>query len=128
MSPTCLLTTPHTEAGRKRRAMVGRYWLEFRYLLLVQVLEERGWWFGTLTITTFFPLLLVFGLGRVGGEQTPERLAYVITGSTVISLTTIGVTMLAQTLGSAKERGDFLYYASLPISKASLLLALMASK
>jgi ABC-2 type transport system permease protein len=36
--------------------------------------------------------------------------------------------MLAQTLGEAKDRGVFLYYASLPISKANLLVAMMASK
>jgi hypothetical protein len=42
-------------------------------------------------------VLLVFGLGYVGGERTREGLAYVVTGSVVISLTTMGVTMLAQT-------------------------------
>ena len=107
---------------------LARPWLEFRSLFLVQVLEERGWWFGTLVFTSVFPLFLVFGLGRIGSAQAPQTLAYVITGSTVVSLTTSGVTMLAQTLGTIKERGDFLYYASLPIAKSSLLLALLASK
>ncbi len=109
-------------------ALLGRYWLEFRYLFLVQILEQRGWLVGTILFTSIFPLMLVFGLGRIGIGQTAETLAYVITGSTVVSLTTVGITMLAQDLGNAKERGDFLYYASLPISKAVFLLALIASK
>ena len=101
---------------------------ELRYLFLVQILEERGWIAGAFTITTLFPLLVVFGLGRVGGRQTPESLAYIITRSTVVSLTTVGVTTLAQMLGEAKDRGVFLFYASLPIAKANLLVAMLGTK
>lgn len=107
---------------------MSRRWMEFRYLFAVQVLEERAWLAGTVFFTTIFPLLIVFGLGKIGGGQTAEGLAYIITGSAVSSLTFVGVTMVAQTLSQMKERGEFLYYASLPISKDSLLLAVMASK
>ncbi len=107
---------------------MSRYWLEVRLLLVVQLLEERGFLAGTVFFTTFFPLIMVFGLGVIGSGQTSEGLAYVITGSTVASLTFVGITMVSQSLGWMKERGDFLYYASLPISKASLLMAVMLSK
>jgi ABC-2 type transport system permease protein len=107
---------------------MSRYWTEFRYLFAVQLLEERGFLAGTIFFTTFFPLILVFGLGLIGDGQSDAGLAYVITGSTVSSLTFVGITMVAQTLGWMKERGDFLYYASLPISKGSLLMAVMGSK
>lgn len=108
--------------------MIGRYWTQLRFLFVAHLLEERGWWFGTLVVSTLFPVLLVFGLGYVGGERTREGLGYVVTGSVVVSLTTMGVTMLAQMLGQAKERGDFLYYASLPISKGAFVAALLAAK
>src|SRR4029077_11677497 len=46
---------------------IVRSFNELRYLFLVQILEERGWIVGSFTITTLFPLLVVFGLGRGGG-------------------------------------------------------------
>lgn len=107
---------------------MSRYWLEFRLLFLAQVLQERQFLAGTLTITTLFPLLLVFGLGLVGSGQTREGVTYIITGSTVVSLTTVGVVIVASTLAWSKENGVYLYYASLPIAKSSLLLAIIASK
>src|SRR5262249_46284122 len=89
---------------------------------------ERGWWLGTLTISTLFPLALVFGMGRVGGARSPDELTYVVSGSVVVALTTMGVTALAQGLAGAKERGELLYYASLPISKASFVAAMVGAK
>ena len=107
---------------------MSRRWTEFRYLFVVQLLEQRDFLAGTIFFTTFFPLILVFGLGVIGSGQTADGLAYVITGSTVSSLALVGVTMVAQDLAWMKDRGEFLYYASLPISKGSLLLAVIASK
>src|SRR5947209_3410120 len=105
-----------------------RYWKEFRLLFIVQMLEQRAWWVLMLVFTTMFPLLMVFGLGSIGSGQTRAGLLYVITGSTVVSLVTVGITIVSQDLSSMKDQGVFLYYASLPISKASLLLAVMASR
>jgi ABC-2 type transport system permease protein len=105
-----------------------RYWLEFRLLFAIQMLEERVTWPLMLFITTLFPLLMVFGLGSIGSGQTRAGLLYIITGSTVVSLVTVGITMVSQQLSFMKEQGVFLYYASLPIAKGSLLLAVMASR
>ena len=105
-----------------------RAWTELRFLFVALLLEERGWWFGTLIISTLFPLLLVFGMGYVGGAREPDELAYVVSGSVVVSLTTMGVTVLAQGLAGARERGELLYYASLPISKATFIAAFVAAK
>ena len=107
---------------------MARYWLEFRLLFAVQMLEEWVMWTLTLFFTTFFPLFMVFGFGAVGSGQTRDGLLYVITGSTVVSLVTVGITMVSQQLSWMKQQGVFLYYASLPISKISLLLAVMASR
>lgn len=95
---------------------------------MVQILEERGWLFGTIFFTTLLPLLQVFGMGAVGSGQTREGIAYIITGSAVSALSGVGINIVAQELGRMKETGEFLYYAALPISKGSLLLALMTSK
>lgn len=108
--------------------MVARYWTEFKLLFTVQALEQRRWWVANLVFTTLFPLVMVFGLGIIGSGQSRAGLVYVITGSTVVSLTTVGIVMVAQDLAWMKEQGGFLYYASLPISKASLLLAILASR
>jgi ABC-2 type transport system permease protein len=105
-----------------------RHWLEFCLLFRVQILQERAFLVGTQIITTLFPLLLVFGLGLVGAGQTPEGIAYIITGTTVVSLTTVGVAIVAGNLAWSKENGVYLYYASLPIAKSNLLMALIAAK
>lgn len=105
-----------------------KYWQEFRLLFMVQMLEERRWWMPIVLVTAFFPLVMVFGLGIIGSGQTRAGLAYIITGSTIVSLTTVGVTVVAQELAQMKEQGVFLYYASLPVAKGSLLLAVLASR
>jgi ABC-2 type transport system permease protein len=97
-------------------------------LFWAQILQERAFFVGTQIITTLFPLLLVFGLGLVGAGQTPEGIAYVITGTTVVSLTTVGVAIVAGNLAWSKENGVYLYYASLPIAKGNLLMALIGAK
>lgn len=109
-------------------ARLARFWLEFRSLFLLQLLEQRGWLLFTVITSTLWPFLLVFGLGRMGAGQTAEGMAYVITGSAVVTLTTTGINVVAQNLGAAKDRGDFLFLAALPVSKVSYLLALLISK
>jgi ABC-2 type transport system permease protein len=104
---------------------MSRFLLETRLLMAVRLLEMRGTLVLMLTITSLFPLLVVFGFGMAGSGQTHEGMLYIITGSAVSTVTLIGTNITAQRLSWMKERGDFLYYAALPIAKESLLLAVL---
>jgi ABC-2 type transport system permease protein len=97
------------------------------YVLLsrIQLLELRTWGPITLIFTTLFPIAMILGFGVIGGGVAASGFIYVVTGAAVVSLVTIGITGTAQDLGEMQRNGDFQYYASLPISKAALLGAII---
>lgn len=97
------------------------------YILLtrIQVLELRTWGPITLFISTVFPVLMLYGFGAIGGGVASGGVIYVVSGTAVVSLVTIGITATSQDLGNMRQTGDFLYYASLPISRSALLGAIL---
>lgn len=108
--------------------MSMKYWHEFRLLLFIQLLEMRTLWVVTLIFSSVIPFVMVFGLGAMGSGQSTGGLVYIVTGSTIVTLVTLGVVSLSQEMSSMKLQGIFLYYASLPISKGSLLAAVLIAR
>jgi ABC-2 type transport system permease protein len=94
-------------------------------LTRIQLLELRTWGPITVVFTTLFPIAMILGFGVIGGGVPESGFLYVVTGTAVMSLVTIGITATAQDLGEMQRKGDFQYYASLPISKASLVGAIV---
>jgi ABC-2 type transport system permease protein len=108
--------------------MTIKYWREFRLLFMIQILEMRNLWVVTLIFSSVIPFIMVFGLGSIGSGQNTEGLIYIVSGSTVVMLVTLGVVGLSQEMATMKLQGIFLYYASLPISKESLLVAVLMAR
>jgi ABC-2 type transport system permease protein len=98
---------------------------DYPLLLRIQLLELRTWGPIVAIFTTLFPIAMILGFGLIGGGVSEAGQIYIVTGSAVISLVTIGITATAQDLGEMQRDGVFQYYASLPISKAALLAAIV---
>lgn len=98
---------------------------DYALLTKIQFLELRTWGPVIALITTVFPILMIFGFGVIGGGVPRSGLIYVVTGAAVVSLVTIGITTTSQELGDMRTTGVLHYYASLPISKAALLAAIL---
>lgn len=98
---------------------------DYPLLLRVQLLELRTWGPIVAIFTTLFPMAMILGFGVIGGGVDRDGYIYIVSGAAVISLVTIGVMATAQDLGEMQRDGVFQYYASLPISKASLLSAIL---
>ncbi|MFD6889361.1 ATP-binding cassette domain-containing protein [Streptomyces sp. NPDC059957] len=111
------------------RQRMRRAGVEFAYLWLEQMLEVRSTWPWTLMFGCLMPLAMVFGLSRIGTTPAgPESMLYIVSGAAVFALATEGIATLAQRIGHLKSQGQMLYYASLPINKASFVAALVCAR
>ncbi|MEV0780192.1 ABC transporter ATP-binding protein/permease [Streptomyces sp. NPDC050428] len=113
-----------TAQGRARRLLV-----DLKYLWLEQMLEVRTTWTWSLLFGLLMPVAMVFGLSRIGGGlNDANSLLYIVSGAAIFSVATEGVATLAQRIGVIKNDGMMVYYASLPISKASFVAAMILSR
>ncbi|WP_149828657.1 ABC transporter ATP-binding protein/permease [Streptomyces tailanensis] len=109
---------------RARRLLVG-----LKYLWLEQMLEVRTTWTWSLLFGLLMPVAMVFGLSRIGGGlNDATSLLYIVSGAAIFSVATEGIATLAQRIGVIKNDGMMVYYASLPISKASFVAAMVLSR
>ncbi|MGW0030965.1 ATP-binding cassette domain-containing protein [Streptomyces sp. NPDC003314] len=116
-------------ARRTLRERARRTGVEFAYLWLEQMLEVRTTWPWTLMFGFLMPLAMVFGLSRIGTAPAgPENMLFITSGAAVFALATEGIATLAQRIGHLKSQGQMLYYASLPIGKASFVAALVCAR
>lgn len=106
-----------------------KFFVDFKFLLLEQLLEIRSTWYWHITFALILPIAFVFGFGRIGGgEITPERVIFIISGSAIFTIVNDGLFVMASRIGIMRRDGILIYYASLPISKSAFLLALMLSR
>ena len=73
------------------------------------------------------PLGLIIFLKFFFKQATPEIILFIISGNLVISLMSICIIMLSQTLANMKLIKSFEYYAVLPINKLSVILGIVLS-
>ena len=108
---------------RQRRR--GKWLTDILILTWMQILLIRSSWFWTLILGAAFPLmLLLFLLFFTTGMSEQARL-YILTGNIVYALTINGMLTVGQELGWQKQNRSFEFYATLPISKYTLLIALL---
>jgi ABC-2 type transport system permease protein len=101
----------------------------FKYLWLEQMLEVRTTWTWSLVFGLLMPVAMVFGLTRIGVNHVDSSsVLYVVSGTAVFALTAEGVATLAQRVGAIRSQGMMVYYASLPITPAPFLAALVLSR
>jgi ABC-2 type transport system permease protein len=118
--PPSLMTAPATGASLRR------FWLNVLHLTSVVVLEFRQWLAMVLSMTIFLNLGMVFSFSFIAGSRDPVLGWYVVPGAAVMALVTLGVMMVAGDVAQQRRSGAILYYASLPISKAAYVLAIVA--
>ncbi len=99
---------------------------DFRYLTVAQFYNQLSMFPILAVLSIVFPLGMVFGFGLIGGGVNPEGIPYIVVGSAIVSVVTMGITVLATDLFFEKRQGAFIYYASLPIAKSAFLLAVLA--
>ena len=93
-------------------------------------MELTNWrwsWRGSLVISVLAPLLSILGLGVFARDSGPQALAYVLTGNVVISLTMDNLNKLQSHFVFIRWTGALDYYASLPIQRYVLIVAMVAA-
>ncbi len=93
------------------------------WLLRGELYGLRLSWFWYLFHMALSPLLYMFLLHLFGGRGRPDVTLFVISGSLSQGLTTASMLTLGQNIGSLKDQNAFEYYAALPISRLTFLLA-----
>lgn len=106
-----------------------KFFVDIKFLWLEQILEVRNTWYIYLIFSVVLPISMVFGFTRLGGQLTDEAgLLYIISGSAIFAVASDGLYTLALRIGSMKQQGTLLYYASLPITKAAFVIAIVLSR
>ncbi len=95
------------------------------YLFKTNLFVIRQEWVWYLLMVCITPLSLLIFLGFYLKGQSQEVLLFIITGNMVMSLVTSSMLTLGQTIGLLKHYKAFDYYATLPISKVSLIISLV---
>ncbi|GAB4568000.1 MAG: hypothetical protein Tsb0020_20990 [Haliangiales bacterium] len=105
------------------------FWVALKFLWLEQMFEVRTTWAWSLLFSVLMPIAMVFGLTRIGNGLTDrDSLLFIISGAAVFSIATEGILTLAQRIGVIRRDGMLLYYASLPITMASLIGAIVMAR
>ncbi len=108
---------------------ITRFFSNVKYLCLEQILEVRSYWVLFAVFSLLLPLTMIFGLTRIGGQADDTALMVrVIVGTAIFWLANDGITILAVRVATMHRDGTLIYYASLPISKSSLITALILSR
>jgi ABC-2 type transport system permease protein len=102
---------------------------DLAYLSLEQLWEVRTNWYFFLPFSLFVGTSTLFGIVRFGSGLTDRNsLLYIVSGTMILLANYDGLVFLAQRIARMRQDGSFIYYASLPVSKSSFILALIFSR
>ena len=96
-------------------------------LVLMELTNWRWSWRSMLLLGTVAPLGSMAALSIFGRAAGPEALAYILTGNIVLSLMFENLDKVQSHFSFMHFRGTLDYLASLPIDKATVILAVMTS-
>lgn len=105
--------------------MLLRWSKTFLVLLWTQLFTLRIGWFWYLVMMSLQPLTLLLFIRFLLGPSDKSVVLYLITGNIVLSLSLSSMLSLGQDLGWLKDDHAFDYYATLPIPKSALILAIV---
>jgi ABC-2 type transport system permease protein len=109
--------------------MNAKFFSDVKVLWLEQVLEIRSYWLFYAGLSLVLPLIMVFGFSRFGGDMSdPSVLIRMIGGTMIFAIAQEGFSNMAVRISSMHRDGMLIYYASLPIRKTALILALVLSR
>jgi ABC-2 type transport system permease protein len=115
---------PGKEANKKHSYPVKKHLRDTLFLVWTQILNVRTGWVWYFLLSSFIPLLTLFFLFMVLGYQIKFAI-YVVTGNVVFAVVLGSLNTLAEQMGWMKQNRFFEHYAALPISKISLIIALV---
>jgi ABC-2 type transport system permease protein len=95
----------------------------FGDLFLIQFSNVRTAWQWIFLVSAVMPLGLLFFLSFLARTARPAALLYYITGNVVVALMLNPLFMMSGQLSWAKQSKAFDFYAGLPISRVTLILA-----
>jgi ABC-2 type transport system permease protein len=109
--------------------MNRKFFSDVKYLWLEQILEVRSYWMLYLPLSLIMPLVMIFGFSRFGGDLSdPAVLLRMISGTAIFAIAQEGASAMAIRITTMRRDGMLIYYASLPIRKTALILALVLSR
>jgi ABC-2 type transport system permease protein len=106
-----------------RNAIAVQFWVPF----LMQLARVRLSWRQYLIVSSAMPLGIVLLLRLAGGVTTRADAVQIISGNVVLAIAITAISMLAQRIAWMKAQRVFDYYATMPISRVLLLLAILTS-
>jgi ABC-2 type transport system permease protein len=112
------------EPGKKLTYPFSKHVRDTLYLLWTQILNVRTGWVWYFFLSSFIPLLTLFFLFMVLGYQI-KFAVYIVTGNVVFAVVLGSLNTLAEQMGWMKQNRFFEHFAALPISKISLIIALV---
>jgi len=95
-------------------------------LLSIQFAEVREEWHWIVLMASLFPFTTLLFFRFFVPDPSAEMIQRMVTGNMVFALTIMGVNTMAQEIARQREKGHFTFYASLPISRLSFVLAIFA--
>ncbi len=107
--------------------VLRRFFLNTLILFKMQVALYRFLGLFTAIVAVLVPLGTLFLILFTSGSTSEEHAYLLLAGNIVVSLVNTCITSLGQYIGNMKEARGFEFYATLPVSKLSLVLALMCS-
>ncbi|QBD78344.1 ABC transporter permease [Ktedonosporobacter rubrisoli] len=96
-------------------------------VFLIELTNWRWSWRSILITSTITPLISVLGLGTFARSAGPSATAYVLTGSAVLSLLFSNLNNLQGHVVFMRFMGTLDYFATLPIRRPILILAMIAA-
>jgi ABC-2 type transport system permease protein len=96
-------------------------------LLLIELTNWRWSWRTTIVVDTIAPLLSMLALGVFARDRGAATLAYVLTGNVVVALMFGTMGKVHSHVGYLRYSGALAYFATLPIRRWALVVAIVAA-
>ena len=103
------------------------FWAQLSSLLWIALTNWRWSWRSMLVTGALAPMLSILALSVFARDSGPRALAYVLTGNMVISLMFGTMGHVQNNIVYMRFQGMLDYFATLPVQRALLVLAVMVS-
>lgn len=114
---------PNSEAASAPLQGPGRALTELSILFRIQFAIIRDSWAWVLLMATMFPLTTMMFMTFFTDNPSEEMITRIIAGNLIFGVIVMGMNSMGQEISWQKHQGHFTYYASLPISKMSFVIA-----
>ena len=121
------INIPPSEIGPKGMKFVQSQFVELWYLLRIEFKNIQESWVWSVLMISLFPIITIMFLSFFMVDPTKETITRVITGTMVFPIILMGMNTYAIELSLAKHSGHFVFYSSLPISKANFVFSKLIS-